>query len=74
MSNVGHTSTTCLTCGLVIHRGENRVAVQLSSPEIEKLLVGGYDQELTRRLLCALALIDEDKADEIRILYGLEKK
>lgn len=56
----------CVRCGAILHTGEGRVIVAFSADELVVII---QTEEITialrRRLLCALQLIDPDRADSL---------
>jgi hypothetical protein len=61
----GHASITCKTCGQMIHNGEGKIGVQFTLDELEELVFATSVYPVKRRLLCAIRLLDEVRADRI---------
>lgn len=58
-------SRPCDRCGAHTHTGEGRVAVQLTADELEELAFATSNPIVRARLLCALDLIDHDRAARV---------
>lgn len=55
----------CVKCGNLLHTGEGKVIVGLSADDLDELACATSDPSLRRRLLCALSLIDPERADRV---------
>lgn len=60
----GHTSQ-CSRCGEKGNLGEFRIASQFSLDEMEELVFATSIYPVKRRLLCAIRLLDDERADRI---------
>ena len=61
----GHSSRTCSQCGEHVQAGQARIAVQFDLNEIEELIFATSLYPVKRRFLCAMALLDPERADRI---------
>ena len=55
----------CVRCGNILHTGEGMVTVSFSVDELEELACQTTDPAVRRRLLCAIGLLDSDRADRV---------
>lgn len=52
----------CVRCGRLLHTGEGRVLVAFAPDELAELAESTLDPAVRARLLCALALVDDERA------------
>lgn len=55
----------CRDCGEIIHTGRAMVGMMFTPDELEGLAYSHPDREVRRRAICALGLLDEERADLI---------
>lgn len=60
----------CVKCGNLLHTGEGKVIVSFSVDELEELACATSDPAVRRRLVCALSLLDSDRAKRVDDLMG----
>lgn len=65
MSNEGHTSNICPRCGEMGPAGRAQVSVPFDLDEAEELAFATSKLRVRKRLICAIALLDEERADRI---------
>ena len=61
IEGLGSGPQPCTTCGCRVP-GENRVSVSMSLDEIEEMAFGTTNRALRSRLICAMKLLDYDRA------------
>jgi hypothetical protein len=49
----------CVRCGHLLHTGEGRI-VSFTVDELEQMVADTTDQNVARRLICAIGLLDKD--------------
>ena len=57
--------TPCVKCGNVLHTGEGRVIVSFSADELEEIAISTADPAVSRRAICALGLLDAERAERL---------
>lgn len=55
----------CVRCGYIIHYGEGMIGVSLSLDQLEELALATSDDKVARKFVCAISLLDEDRADRV---------
>lgn len=55
----------CTNCGRIVHTGEAKVLVALTTKQLAELASNTLDVGTRRQLLCALQLLDADAAEKI---------
>lgn len=53
----------CVRCGALLHTGEGKVVVSFSLDELEELAFATGNAAVRRRLVCAIGLLDGERAD-----------
>jgi len=62
----------CVKCGRILHTGEGRILVSFSVDELAELAYATNDSGVASRLVCALSLLDQKRADEITAFFVQE--
>lgn len=55
----------CVRCGYIIHFGEGMIGVQLSLDQLEELALATSDDTVARKFICAISLLDDERADRV---------
>lgn len=58
----------CAQCGELLHTGEAKIVVGLSLDELEELACATPSASIRRRLICAIGLLDAQRARHVEAL------
>lgn len=57
----------CVRCGLVLHTGEGKIIVGLTCDQLAELIESTTNARTRAQLLCALTLLDPDRAEALDV-------